>query len=220
MKSISGYIFSGLLLLCLLPSLQGQDTLRTYGPRIGVNVGSFAGYFSNPPVIGADASLDFEVYPDFYPIFELGYSTYSDSVDESTYSSGGLFARVGLDYNLLDTKDRSIHHIITIGFRYGTSVFKHSAENIKVESDYWGDLLIESYENNVYGHWFELVGGISAEVFPNLFFGWTVRYKILLNPGLDPQVAPLLIPGYGNGTDNRGFGFTYSVAYKIPLLKK
>ena len=220
MKSISGYIFSGLLLLCLAPSLKGQDTLRTYGPRIGVNLAPFAGYFFSPAVIGAEASLDFETFPDIYPIFELGFSNMNDSVDDASYSSGGVYARVGMDYNLLDTKDRSIHHAITVGFRYATSVFKQNAENIIVPSDYWDDLLIESYENTLNGHWLELVGGINAEVVPNLFFGWTVRYKILLNPGMDPQIAPLLIPGYGNGTDNKGLGFTYSISYKIPLLKR
>jgi len=220
MKSISGYIFSGLLFLCLAPSLKGQDTLRTYGPRIGVNLGSFVGYFFSPAVIGAEASLDFETFPNIYPIFEMGFSTMNDSVDDASYSSGGVYARVGMDYNLLDTKDRSLHHAITVGFRYATSVFKQNAENIIVPSDYWDDLLIESYENTLNGHWLELVGGITAEVVPNLFFGWTVRYKILLNPGMDPQIAPLLIPGFGNGTNTRGLGFTYSISYKIPLLKK
>ncbi len=52
---------------------------------------------------------------------------------------GGAFARLGLDYNLLKLSDRSQHHTITAGFRYGTSVFKHNAENITVVSDYWGN---------------------------------------------------------------------------------
>ncbi|MCP4312613.1 MAG: hypothetical protein GY790_15230 [Bacteroidetes bacterium] len=220
MKSISGYIFNGVLLLWLLPSLNGQDTLRTYGPRFGVNLASAVGYFLSPPVFSGEASLDFEIFPDFYPIFELGYSTMNDSVDDVSYSSGGPFARVGVDYNLLDTKDRSVHHAFTVGFRYGTSVFKQSAANITVPSEYWGDHTIESYENTLNAHWFELLGGITAEVAQNLFFGWTVRFKILLNPDMDPQIAPLLIPGYGNGTNNRGFGFSYSIMYKIPLLKK
>jgi len=220
MKRIFGYIFSGVLLLWLAPSLMGQDTLRTYGPRIGVNLGSFSGYLFNPPVIGYEASLDFEIYKNFYPIFEFGYSKLNDSVDDASYSSGGVYTRLGLDYNLLDNKDRSVHHTITVGFRYATSIFRHSADNILISSYYWGDFLIDSYENTLNGHWFELVTGINAEVLTNFFMGWTVRYKILLNPGMDPQIAPLLIPGYGNGTSNRGFGFTYTLSYKIPLLKR
>lgn len=220
MMSISGYIFSALLLLGLLSPVQGQDTLRTYGPRIGLNLAPFVGYFTNPQIIGAEASIDVELFPNVYPIFELGFSSMSDSIDELSYSSGGGYARLGLDYNFLDLKDRSQHHAITLGFRYASSIFKHSGENIIVRSDYWGDYLLESYENNLNGHWIELVGGITAEVAKNFFIGWTVRFKILLNPNMDPQIVPLLIPGYGEGTNARGVGFTYSVLYKIPLIKK
>jgi len=220
MMRTSGYIFSILLLVCLVPSLSGQDTLRTYGPRIGLNLAPLVGYFSDPKVIGAEASLDLELFPNLYPIFELGFSSTADSIEVTSYSSGGAYARLGLDYNFLKALDRSQHHAITAGFRYGTSVFAHHAENITVRSDYWGDYFLDNYENNLNGHWIELVGGITAEVAKNFFLGWTVRYKILINPDMDPQMIPLLIPGYGNGTNKRGFGFTYSVLYKIPLLKK
>ena len=134
MRSTSGYIFSTLLFLLLVPSLYGQDTLRTYGPRFGVNLAPFIGFFTDPKIIGADASLDFEVFPNLYPIFELGFSSLSDSLEDASYTSGGGFARIGLDYNLLKVKDRSQHHAITAGFRYGTSIFKQSAENITVKS--------------------------------------------------------------------------------------
>ena len=220
MKSISGYIYSTVLLLCLHGSLSAQDTLRTYGPRIGVNLAPFVGYFSDPKILGAEAALDFELFPNIYPVFELGYSSMNDSLDEVSYNSGGAYARLGLDYNLLNLGDRSQHHTITAGIRYGTSVFRHNSENITVESDYWGNFHLENYENNLNGHWIELVGGINAEVAKNFFIGWSVRYKILLNPDMDPQMVPLLIPGYGKGSLNRVFGFSYSVQYKIPLLKK
>jgi hypothetical protein len=220
MMRTSGYIFSILLLMCLVPSLQGQDTLRTYGPRIGLNLAPFVGYFSDPKIIGAEASLDVELFPNLYPIFELGFSSTADSIENTSYSSGGAYARLGLDYNLLKALDRSQHHAITAGFRYGTAVFKHHAENITVESDYWGDYHLDNYENNLNGHWIELVGGITAEVAKNFFIGWTVRFRILINPDMDPQMVPLLIPGYGKGSNSRGFGVTYSVLYKIPLLKK
>ncbi len=220
MMRTSGYIFSILLLMCLVPSLLGQDTLRTYGPRIGLNLAPFVGYFTDPKVLGAEASLDVELFPNLYPIFELGFSSTADSIVNTTYSSGGAYARLGLDYNFLKAIDRSQHHAITAGFRYGTAVFKHHAENITVKSDYWGNLHLDEYENNLSGNWIELVGGMTAEVAKNFFVGWTVRFKILINPNMDPQMVPLLIPGYGNGTNSRGFGVTYSVLYKIPLLKK
>ena len=223
MKSISGYIFKGalplLLLLFLFQSLNGQDTLRTYGPRIGIDLARFAYYFTDPAQVGAEVSLDFEILNNIFPVLEAGYSSLSDSIDDVEYASRGPYARIGLDYNLLPIKDRSVHHSLFIGFRYATSRFTHNAENINIPSDYWGDYLIETYENTLNGHWLELVGGVKAELFSNLFLGWSVRYKILLNADMDPQITPLMIPGYGKGTEDRGFGFTYSIFYKIPLLK-
>jgi hypothetical protein len=120
MKSTSGYIISGIMCLVLAQSLSGQDTLRTYGPRIGVDLARFAYYFADPAEVGAEVSLDFEIYNNFFPVFEAGYSSLSDAVDETEYASGGAYARIGLDYNLLPVKDRSIHHSITVGFRYAT----------------------------------------------------------------------------------------------------
>lgn len=204
----------------LVMPLGAQDTLRTYGPRIGIDLTGFVFLFADPPVAGSEASLDFELYENLFPVAELGFSTLSETVDLAEYRSTGPYVRIGLDYNLLPVTDRSIHHSITTGFRYGISLFTHHADQITITSGYWGDLLIESYENSPDAHWMELVGGIKAEVLPNFFLGWTVRYRILFNPDMDPQVAPLHIPGYGNGTENRGFGFTYTVSYKIPVLKR
>jgi hypothetical protein len=220
MKNISGYIFNWIVLLFLVQTVNGQDTLRTYGPRIGVDLARFVYFFTDPPETGAEASLDLEIYKNIFPVFELGYSALSDSLDDVKYASEGAYARLGLDYNVLPITDRSIHHSITLGFRYATSIFNHRAENITIPSNYWGEYHIDTYENSLNGHWLELVGGIKAEVLPNFFLGWYVRYKILLNPGMDPQVTPLMIPGYGKGTENRVFGFTYSISYKIPILKR
>jgi hypothetical protein len=220
MKTISGSIFSLLLAVAWAQPGNGQDTLRTFGPRIGIDLSRFAYYFTDPPVKGVEFSLDFEIYKNIFPVLEAGYAATSDQFEAADYSSQGPYARVGMDYNLFPMKDRNVHHAITLGFLYGTSIFTHRAEQITVSSGYWGDWLIDSYENTLHGHWLELVGGVKAELAPNFFLGWSVRYKILLNPGMDPQIAPLLIPGYGQGAEDRQVGFSYSLLYKIPLFKK
>lgn len=220
MKSICGYIFRGILFLSCLQQLNGQDTLRTYGPRIGIDLSRFAYLFTTPSQVGAELSLDAEVFNNIYPVIEMGYTRLSETTDLFDYSSKGSYARAGIDYNLLAVEDRSVHHTITLGLRYGLCLFSHRASNVLIPSNYWGDFILDSYDNSLTGNWFELVGGIKSEVVPNLFLGWSVRYKILLNPQMDPLVTPHLVPGYGNGTTDRGFGFSYSILYTIPLLKK
>ncbi len=228
MKTISGSISRALFVLLVL-ALSGQvtaqevsarDTLRTFGPRFGIDLARFIYIFTDPSEIGAEASVDFEIHKNIYPVFELGYNSISESEELFDYSAGGVYARTGMDYNFLPMKDRSVHHSMTIGFRYGMSVFSHSAENVQIANSYWSEYMPEPYENNLTGHWLEIVGGLKTELVPNLFLGWSVRYKILLNPGMDPAMIPELIPGYSTGGENRAFGFSYSILYKIPLLKR
>lgn len=220
MRNIFGYFSELLLLLLLTQSAGGQDTLRTYGPRIGIDMARVVYLFAEPAQIGAEFSLDAELFPNIYPLVEAGYNTISETGDLYNYTSGGTYARLGADYNVLPVKDRSIHHSVTAGMRYGFSIFSHRAEQIHIPSSYWGDYILDSYSNRHTGHWLELVGGVRTEVAPNFFLGWSVRYKILLNPEMDDRVTPRLVPGYGHATEERVFGLTYQVLYKIPLRKK
>jgi hypothetical protein len=222
MKYISGSTFnmvSLLLLLLLSGRVAGQDTLRTYGPRLGIDLARFLYLLADPSQIGAEASADFEIYRNVYPIVELGYNTVSDSRETFDYQSGGNYFRAGIDYNILPLKDRSVHHMIAVGFRYGRSGFTHKSEDVVIQG-YWGSYSPAPYENSLVGHWAELVGSMKAELVPNLFLGWSLRVKFLLDKELDPVMAPELIPGYGNGREGRVFGFSYSLLYKIPLIKK
>jgi hypothetical protein len=228
MKFISGSICKAVFLLLVLglsgtlfaQEVSEKDTLRTYGPRFGIDLARFLYLLADPSQKGAEVSADFEVYRNIYPVFELGYNSISDSRDLFDYASSGTYGRAGIDYNVLSLKDRSAHHTITVGFRYGMSIFSHQVEDVIIPEDYWGDFVPENYENNMTGHWIELVGGMKAEVFSNFFLGWSFRYKILLNPDMDPLMIPEMIPGFGSGGEERVFGLTYSIYYKIPLLKK
>ncbi len=223
MKYISGFISKAALLLFalgLFGQVSAQDTLRTFGPRLGIDLARFLYIFADPSETGAEVSADFEIYRNIYPVIELGYNSISESEELFDYQSSGLYARAGIDYNILPLKDRSIHHSISVGLRYGMSPFSHSIDRITVTNSYWGDFQPGIYENNLTGHWAELVGSMKAEILPNFFLGWTLRLKLLLNPEMDPLLVPELIPGYGTGGENRSFGFSYSVLYKIPLLKK
>ena len=208
-------------MLWLLPlTAVGQDTLRTYGPRLSLDLARVGYLLSDPVELGAEASVDAEIYRNLYPVVELGYSTISEETETFNYSSGGVYLRAGADYNLLPRKDRSVHHDITGGLRYGISFFTHRAGEVVIPGEYWGDYLLDSYRRSLTGHWIELVAGIRTEVLTNFFLGWNLRYRILINPAMDPLVTPQLIPGFGSGTTNRGVGFSYSVGYKIPVLKQ
>ena len=77
MKNISGYIFSWVLLLFLAQTLTGQDTLRTYGPRFGLDLSRFAYLLATPAETGVELSADAELHKNIYPVLELGYNRIS-----------------------------------------------------------------------------------------------------------------------------------------------
>ncbi|MBN2698934.1 MAG: hypothetical protein JXR52_08915 [Bacteroidales bacterium] len=217
-RSISGFIFS----LILLSSFKAtaQDTLRTFGPRLGIDMARFAYLFADPRQKGTALSLDFEVYKNIYPALELGFNSTAFERETFSYASRGFFGRIGLDYNLLPVKDRSVHHIIYAGTRYGTGLFSHRAEHIITPDNYWGDYVRDEYRNNLTGHWLELNAGIRTEVADNFFMGWTVRYMFLISAGKDEIMTPYLVPGYGRADFNRSAGISYWIMYRIPLIKK
>ena len=200
--------------------VSAQDTLRTYGPRFGIDLARFAFILADPSELGAEVSVDFEVLKNLYPVIELGYNSIAESEDLFSYAAGGFYGHFGADYNLINLKDRSQHHIFTFGVRYGISSFTHRAENIYIQNPYWGDYVQDLYEKDLRGQWVEFVAGVRAELLPNLFMGWSLRYKLLLNPDMDPQLTPRLVPGFGTRGQDTGFGISYSIFYRIPLIKK
>lgn len=200
--------------------VSGQDTLRTFGPRFGLDLARFAFILTDPSELGAEVSVDFEIYRNLYPVIELGYNSISESEDFFSYAASGIYVRAGFDYNLINLKDRSQHHAFTFGLRYGISAFNHGAEDIYIPNPYWGDYVSEPYTKDLKGQWIELVAGVKAELVPNLFMGWSLRYKFLLNPGMDPLVKAQMVPGFGTGGKDSSIGVSYSIFYKIPLLKK
>jgi hypothetical protein len=233
MKHISGSICKSILPVLILvlsgtvsgqevsgQEVPGQDTLRTYGPRFGIDLSRFLYLLTDPAQVGAEVSADFEIYKNMYPVVELGYNTVSESKELFDYESRGNYLRAGFDYNILPVKDRSVHHAITVGLRYGISKFTHKSENVFIPNSYWGDYYPETYENSLKAQWLEVAGGMKAEVLPNLFLGWYLRIKLMFKLENDPVMVPEMIPGYGTGGVSRVFGISYSISYKIPLLKK
>ena len=69
--------------------------------------------------------------------------------------------------------------------------------------------------------WLEFVAGVKAEVFNNVFVGFSLRLNRVLTNKRPDNFDNLYIPGYAR-TYNGEFGasFNYTVSYFIPLYKK
>jgi hypothetical protein len=220
MKSIYSCILS--LSICLLCSQasyaqNGADTIRTQGIRIGVDVGKIAYYFLTN---NTNKTLEFTAdmsYKKLLLVGEAGYSMLDIAREKYTYSSNGLFARAGIEHNLL--KGGGDNYIF-VGARYGIGQFSYQVSDIVLEDNVWGTSIVNSDQQNVTAHWGEAVGGVKVNMFGHVFLGFTARFKLRVAQSDYAQVDPLLIPGFGNPVRRNAMGFNYYVYYLIPFKKK
>jgi hypothetical protein len=119
-----------------------------------------------------------------------------------------------------------MENIISVGLRYGLSSFSQELNSYKIYNahPYWGELpAVTASEqfNGLSASWIEVVTGLKAKMFNNVFVGFNVQLKTLVTNKKPIGFDNLYIPGYHrtyNG--NFGIGVNYSVSYLIPLYKK
>ncbi|MBN1599863.1 MAG: hypothetical protein JW894_16325 [Bacteroidales bacterium] len=221
---ISKYYIS--LLICLSASVvlfsqeEKEEITRIKGLRIGYDISKLALYYFQPERTAFDFSADIEISRNYYPVFEFGIQNVDLNDSIYNYTSSGKYFRFGLDYNLLKNKRIDQYEMSFIGFRYGMAFLDHSADNIIIANDYWGDYSGGNIsQENVGAGWIEIVGGIRGELFKNFFIGWYFSGRILVSKKNFNSMDPYYIPGFGRGDKKTSLGFNYSIYYRIPMFK-
>lgn len=220
MRRILKYFFNSLLLFSIILPVNAQDE-RIRGLRIGYDVSRLAYIFLGEGRSEMEFSLDLEVAKNIYPVLEFGTGRLNISQSGFDYHAGGAYFRLGVDRNYLKKLKTSQYEMLFGGLRYGYSRFTHSAENITIRDEVWGDYYGgEVAPMTVNAHWLEIAGGIRGELFRNFFIGWSFRYCRLLYHSANDAMLPYMIPGFGIYDKQKGhLGFTYSIFYRIPLYK-
>lgn len=220
MMSMLRFILPGSLLL-LLPYLSfaqtAQDTVLTNGVRIGVDLGKIAYYFLTDKAHRTfEASADIG-YKKLVFVAEAGLSNIKlEKVDTFSYTSNGLFARIGLENNLLKGGD----DVIFIGARYGISRYSFAADKILIPDAYWGNYIGSIPVQNGMAHWLEGVGGVKVNVLSNIYIGFTGRLKVSLAQSKYNELDAVFIPGFGKADKNILVGLSYYVFYRFPFKEK
>lgn len=216
---ISRCCYSVIIILCFLSVANAQET-RTRGLRIGYDISRLALLYIEPERKALEFSADFEIKRNFYLTSETGTQKYAITDTLYNYTSVGPYVRFGLDYNILKNRADNQYEMVFGGLRYGYSRLQHSADNILISDNYWGEGDITAFENaTIHAHWIEAVGGVRAELFKHVFIGWSFRWRIMLYQSKLPVMKPIYIPGYGRGEKKSVIGFNYYVYISIPLGK-
>lgn len=196
-----------------------------YGLRVGVDLFKFTRGFYDKNYKGIELTGDFRWNKKYYLAAELGNENKTTEDDRLTSNSKGSYLKVGFDYNMYENW-LDMENIISVGLRYGFSTFSQELNSYKIYNShpYWGELAPISTNqefNGLSASWIEVVTGMKAKMFNNVFVGFSIQLKTLVTNKKPDDFDNLYIPGFNrtyNG--NFGIGFNYSVSYLIPLYKK
>jgi hypothetical protein len=227
---MSKFIFSlSLVCVSLLANAQTKDTAKImyperYGLRVGVDLHKIARSFYEKNYRGFEVVGDYRLTRRFYIAGEFGNEDKTVDDDRLNFTTKGTYFKVGFDYNSFENW-LDMENMIYIGMRYGVSSFSHTLNSYKIydPTNYYGENIIilgREYEG-LTASWLEIVGGIKAELFNNLYMGFSVRLNYLVSNKKPDGFDNLYIPGYNRTYDGKfGAGFNYTLSYFIPIYKK
>lgn len=196
-----------------------------YGLRVGVDLFKLTRGFYDKNYKGIELTGDFRWNKKYFLAAELGTENKTTEDNRLTSTSKGSYLKAGFDYNMYENW-LDMENIISVGLRYGFSTFSQELNSYKIynPNPYWEELpAIPASEkfNGLSASWIEVVTGVKAKMFNNVFVGFSIQLKTLITNKKPDGFDNLYIPGF-NRTYNGSFGigFNYSVSYFIPLYKK
>jgi hypothetical protein len=232
MKHILKYIFS---LLFLSVSLFGiaQEVKKTdsippkterFGIRFGIDAARLARSVYEKDYRGIELVGDYRLTKRYYIAAELGNESKTSDENQLNLTTAGTYIKVGFDYNAYENW-LDMENMIYIGLRYGVSSFSQTLNNYDIYNSqtYFGQApQTDSGEKfgGLSAQWVEAVAGIKAEVFTNLFVGFSIRLNYLTANTKPEGFDNFHIPGFNRTYNGKfGTGFNYTVSYFLPLYK-
>jgi Domain of unknown function (DUF6048) len=248
MKYMSKYIFSLLAFVSFTALAQelkvtNMDTVKApesvipsvqrYGVRVGVDLHRLSRGFYEDGFKGIEVVGDYRLTKKIYAAAELGTTDFTQDDDRLNFNTKGSYLKIGFDYNAYENW-LDMENMVYVGFRYGFSTFSqrlnsysiYQNSNISDTDDtgnYFEDVTVQSgaQYKGLSAHWLEFVSGVKAELFSNIYLGFSVRLNFLITDKKPDGFDNLYIPGYNKTNGGTfGAGFNYTLSYFIPLYKK
>jgi len=195
-----------------------------FGIRVGVDLFKLTRSFYEDNYRGIELVGDYRLTKKYFIAAELGNE--SKTVDELNlnFTTEGTYLKAGFDYNAYENW-LDMENMIYLGLRYGVSSFSQTLNEYQIyNSDPYfneGDISYpgEKFEG-LSAQWAEVVAGVKAEVFKNVYVGFSMRLNYLISNNKPESFDNLYIPGFNRTYNGKfGAGFNYTVSYFLPLYK-
>lgn len=196
-----------------------------YGIRVGVDLFKIARSVYEKNYKGLEVVGDYRLTKKYYLAGEIGNEDRTVNDDQLNYTTKGTYFRAGVDYNLYENW-LDMENMVYVGARYGVSSFSQTLNSYTVYNRYpyfGASQEIESGEKftGLSAQWIEVVLGVKAKVFNNVYVGFSFRANKLVSNKKPDGFDNLYIPGFNKTYDGTfGAGFNYTVSYLIPIYKK
>lgn len=164
--------------------------------------------------------LDYYTKKDLYLVAEGGWGNASISYPDLSYNNRNVFVKLGVNKSLLPRMKTDDWDLAFVGIRYGVGVIHRSNANYTITDSTWGVASGSVPAQNVNAHWIELTGGVRVEVVRQVFLGWNIRGKFMVNAGKFNELPPYYIAGYGKGEKKSIFDFNMYLCYAIRWARK
>ncbi|OAB27231.1 hypothetical protein SAMN05444395_104128 [Flavobacterium fryxellicola] len=216
-------------LVAIDPTLKKSDSipLKTdrYGLRVGVDLYKVTRGLYDRNYKGIEFVGDYRLTKKYFLAAELGNENKTTDDDRVNFTTKGSYLKVGFDYNAYENW-LDMENIISIGMRYGFSTFNQQLNSYRIynANPYFAETpIIPSGKkfDGLSASWLEVVAGIKAKVFDNVFVGFSLRLNRLVTNKEPDNFSNLYIPGFNRTYDGSfGVGFNYTVTYFVPIYKK
>jgi len=197
-----------------------------FGLRAGVDLSKLLNSAFNDDYEGFEVSADLRILKNIYISAEIGTEKKIISNDYLNTEAKGNYLKAGGDYNMY-TNWLGMDNLIYSGFRIGFSNFSQTINSYTiydVNNQPWGQATYYNpiVSDNLNALWMEFIVGIKTQVLNNLFLGFNIQLKNLISDKTKNNIDNVYIPGFNRTYDSSslGSGFSYSISYLVPIIKK
>ena len=202
-----------------------NDTIEKFGIRAGIDLNKIIRSASNSNYTGLSINGDIRIKKSLYIFSEIGNEEKKINSDYLNSTVKGTYLKLGANFKL--NNDIKTENLFYSGLILGFSNFNQSIDNYTIyntNSTYWGESYIDESLSlsNLNAVWFEIVFGLKTEIFNNLFLGFELQLKNVLKQKNSEGITNFYIPGFNRTYDSSDFGagFSYTISYLIPIIKK
>jgi len=195
-----------------------------YGIRFGIDLSKQVRMITED-YNGISLYADLRIKERLFIVAEVGNDDKKIYNENINSNFKGSYVKAGFNYNFYNNPP-GLENEIYFGFRFATSSFKSEVFDYLVYDldKYWENGRIEGYSeyNNLSANWIELILGFNAKISKNIFMGTSLRLNRMINQKSPENFGNLYIPGFNIVTEDNNFGtgITYTLTYRIPIVKK